>query len=274
MHYLTRGRDRRADPRLVMPTAQSIFTVMLPYRKTPAGSTDPSRGPRYARYLHGRDYHLDMTERLERVAIRARQETGAPLEFKACVDTSAVLERSWAALAGLGWIGKNTLLIHPKLGSYFFLGSLLLSEPLGRGPSPLPDYCGSCTRCLHACPTRALPAPRELDSNRCISYWTLEKRGDLTLNAADQKAMGTWIAGCDLCQEVCPFNLKAARAETSPPPDPGAIGLDDWESLTMEAEADYRVRVRESSLNRVKPAQFARNLTIARANSRGVSGPQ
>lgn len=272
MQYLERGRDRRADPRLVFPKAESVLCVAIPYPRRPGGAPSPGEGPRYARYIHGRDYHEEIAERLER-AMRRAAETAPELglEWKVCVDTSAVLERSWAALAGLGWIGKNTLLIHPRLGSYLFLGEALINRKTGHGPSPLPDYCGSCTRCLRACPTGAIREPHWVDSNRCISYWTLEKRGELELPEADRRAIGPWIAGCDLCQEACPFNFKPVKQELASPAFPaasfGAEQVAEWEALLREDLAEYRARVSASALSRVKPAQFSRNLAIALANA-------
>jgi epoxyqueuosine reductase len=262
MEYLVRGRARRADPRAVFPEAKSVLCVALPYPKRAAGEAP---GPRYARYLQMPDYHDEVAVRLERALKRA----GPELKWKICVDTSAVLERAWAAIAGLGWIGKNTMLIHPKLGSYLFLGVALLDRETGRAPAPLADYCGHCTRCLDACPTKAFVAPRALDSQRCISYWTLEKRGELSLTPDDRGAIGTWVAGCDLCQEACPFNLKAAREDTAEP-FRGATGARDWITLLEESEDDYRARVRDSALRRAKPGQFSRNLAIAVGNAVAV----
>ncbi|MBU6375437.1 MAG: tRNA epoxyqueuosine(34) reductase QueG [Bdellovibrionales bacterium] len=270
MHYLVRGQDRRRDPKLVFSEAQSVFCVLLPYRKLPAGQTDPSKGPRYARYLDGEDYHERVSAKLETALKKvAQQNPQVPLRWKVCVDTSAVLERSWAALSGLGWIGKNTLLIHPKHGSYTFIGVVLLNQELGQSPRSLPDYCGNCSRCLHSCPTQALEQSRSLNSRKCISYWTLEKRGELTLSDEDQAAMGTWVAGCDLCQEACPFNTKPVRAslEGAVQSLSGAITTDSWEALMLEDENQYRDRVAQSALSRVKPEMFKRNLMIARKNA-------
>ncbi len=273
MHYLVRGRDRRADPKLVFPEAQSVFAALLPYRKAPAGKTNPAEGPRYARYLDGADYHERVADRLERaVAKVAAAHPEAGIRWKVCVDTSAVLERTWAALSGLGWIGKNTLLIHPKHGSYTFIGVVLLNASLDASPKLLPDYCGSCTRCLDSCPTKAIEKPHSVDSRKCIAYWTLEKRGELDLSSEQKKTMGTWIAGCDLCQEACPFNTKLAKAAALDPtldrePEEGAIRFSTWEELEKESELDYRARIRGSALSRVKPEMFRRNLEIARRNS-------
>jgi epoxyqueuosine reductase len=279
MEYLVRGRDRRADPKLLFPEAESFLCVAFPYTKKPAGASTADEGPRYARYLQGPDYHIDLSSKLEKVmhSVKAWWDPlhpSSPLKWKVCVDTSAVLERSWAALAGLGWIGKNTLLIHPKLGSYLFLAEVLLNQKTGRGPSPLPNYCGQCTRCLNACPTKALQKPQELNSNRCISYWTLEKRGDLALNEEDRKKLGNWIAGCDLCQEACPFNRKPVleemkaqsnEDEISPLRD-FATSLKTWHELLLEDTEAYKKRVKNSALNRVKPGQFRRNLAINLCN--------
>ena len=276
MSYLLRGRDRRADPRLVFPSAQSILTVAIPYRKQAAGAPSPEEGPRFARYLEGSDYHERIAERLEatmkQVALRCLEQGLPAPTWKVCVDTSAVLERSWAVLAGLGWVGKNTLLIHPKLGSYFFLGSVLIDQPTGRGPTPLPDFCGHCTRCLDACPTSAFDAPHALDSRRCISYLTLEKRGEFEASDETLKKTGAWVAGCDICQEVCPFNRKPVKEaesleEGSAPLELGPIAKQDWESLLAENEEDYRARVRGTALSRIKPREFRRNLLHALGNT-------
>lgn len=273
MGYLERGKDRRLNPRLVFPEAQSMLCVAQPYGTRLSDVSEGRLQPRYARYLSGKDYHLDIQERLEKVMNRVQENWSTPLSWKVCVDTSAVLERSWASLAGLGWIGKNTLLIHPKHGSYLFLGEVLISEKTGRGPTPLPNFCGNCSRCLSACPTEAFVEPGRLNSKRCISYWTLEKRGELDslLGEEDRRKMGTWVAGCDICQEVCPFNMKPSR-EHPLNSSPGLVI--DWAALLSEPESDYRLRTKNSALDRVKPAQFRRNLAIALANAVRESEPE
>jgi epoxyqueuosine reductase len=265
MEYLVRGRDRRADPKLVYSKAQSVFCVALPYPAPPAPTN--AFEPRYARYLNGGDYHKTIPPRLERVLGRAKATTGlSELEWKICVDTSAVLERAWAEMTGLGWIGKNSLLIHPKYGSYLFLAEAFLSLPTGKAPTRVPNYCGNCTRCLDACPTKAFTRPGTLDSNRCVSYLTLEKRGALSLEPEIARGIGTWVAGCDICQEVCPFNTKPARASEQTESS-GATTVRTWEALLSEKEEDYIARVQNSALKRVKPPQFRRNLEIALKNS-------
>lgn len=269
MSYLERGRDRRADPRLVFPEAKSILCVAWPYSSKPAGAENHATGPRYSRYLRSGDYHKDIAARLEAMMVRINEawtaKGTAKLNWKVCVDTSAVLERTWAALAGLGWIGKNKLLIHPQYGSYLFLAEVFLSEETGAKPNPMPSYCGNCTRCLDACPAKAFTPEGLLDSNRCISYLTLEKRGEFDAPLEIQSKTGTWIAGCDICQEVCPFNTKVSKRPLEL--DDAAISIKDWETLLMETEEQYRERVKGSALNRVKPAQFRRNLANALNNT-------
>jgi len=268
MQYLVRGLDRRKNPELVFPELKSVFCVLLPYRQSPLGHLNAAVGPRYARYLDGEDYHERITSKLQRVLEGAKSRAEfSGLKWKICVDTSAVLERTWGALTGLGWIGKNTLLIHPKWGSRFFIGVAFLSEPLERGVAKVADFCGHCNQCLKDCPTGAIIEPHWLDSRNCISYWTLEKRGELSLTASQKSAMGSWVAGCDICQDVCPFNRKPER--NLPDPDAGkSAGFAlTWSELRAESPDAYRSRVRLSALSRVKPEMAKRNLEIAFENS-------
>lgn len=279
MTYLKRGQAAKENPRLLFPDAESVFCVAVPYPSTPAGSLDAKIGPRYARYLsyeNGRDYHEVIREQLETtinqfLALTALSTLASPLKWKICVDTSAVLERAWAELAGLGWIGKNTLLIHPKEGSYLFLAEIFINQKTGIPPRPFVSRCGHCDQCINACPTGALNDDGILNANRCISYWTLEHRGELALTNQDKKAIGTWIAGCDLCQEACPFNRKISlknRGNGENLTTPAAsVSRFSWSDLFEESEAQYLERVRHSAFNRVKPAQFRRNLAVAFENS-------
>lgn len=251
MDYMKRGEERRLDPRIVFPAAKSVFCVLLPYSAQPLGQ---EAGPRFARYLRGGDYHREIKTSLKRVMSRVE----GSVKGKICVDTSAVLERSWAYLSGLGWIGKNKMLIHPQLGSYTFIGSVLLDQPLGVSPRPLPDYCGSCTKCLDRCPTGAFTASRQLDSRKCISYLTLEKR-----TAFDgHPPTGPWIAGCDICQEVCPFNSKAAKSVST---DFESWGT--WDEAIEISEEAYQLKIKNSALNRVRYSQYRRNVLQAHSTS-------
>lgn len=259
MGYLERGLERRKNPQHLLPSAKSIFGVAVPY---PKNISDDGTSPRYARYLFGPDYHEEIKSKLEEVATQLRSEF-PQLLFKVCVDTSALLERTWAQFLGLGWIGKNTLLIHPKLGSYFFLGFILFSEPSDRTPELLPNYCGHCTKCLTNCPTQALEQAGTLNSNKCIAYLTLEKRGPFT---DEQKKLPfkRFIAGCDICQEVCPYNLKPVKAE--PLLNENTLSLNpclkEEEKLLNETESDYKIRIKGTALSRIKYADFKRNLEV------------
>lgn len=268
--YLERGRHKRADPRVLLPSAQSIFCVVSPYPREPAGAPSSLEGPRYARYLRGEDYHLTVAKRLEGMMEEAVHEWSkterSALQWKVCVDSSAILEKSWAALAGLGWIGRNRLLITQDYGTYLVLGEVLISQKTGQAPQPLNNHCGECRRCLSKCPTQAL-----MDSGirpcRCISYLTLENRKQWALPDKERALTGTWIAGCDLCQEACPFNQSPRVPPPALPEDEGAISLCHWRELLEETDEQYRARIAGSALGRIKPAQFRRNLAIALDNA-------
>ena len=251
MKYLERGLDRRLNPKLVFPELQSVIAVLLPYSPDPVGTEEL----RYARYLNGPDYHELLKEKLERVFVRLKEEGRLPenFKYKTCVDTSAVLERSWALLTGLGWIGKNTLLIHPQIGSYAFIGVVFTNATFGEHPKALKDYCGSCTRCIGACPTKAL-SPHDLNANECISYLTLEKRGDW------QKAVNLsgFVAGCDLCQEVCPYNTKAVRYRSTN--EQASYLVTELDTLALETKEQYADRISGTALSRIKYEDFRRNL--------------
>ena len=247
MEYLKRGLERRLNPKLVFPQLESVIVVARPY--TPHAIE--KNGIRYARYLNDRDYHEVLKENLQEVF----QEL--PFSSKICVDTSAVLERTWGALTGLGWIGKNTLLIHPQHGSFNFLSVIFTSAKFDRAPTLLKDYCGSCTRCLDACPTKAFPEPHYLESRRCISYLTLEKRGEWDAPVSTQG----YVAGCDLCQEVCPYNTKPKK--NSKVEVHAEHLVTDLATLFEETESQYLDRVKGTALSRVKFADFKRNLSAA-----------
>jgi epoxyqueuosine reductase len=247
MAYLQRGLERRLNPKLVFPELKSVIVVARPYPVQSVGSENL----RYARYLNGADYHDSMKQDLEAVF----KDSG--FQYKICVDTSAVLERTWAALAGIGWIGKNTLLIHPQYGSYLFLGVVLTDQKFNQEFKPLKDYCGNCERCLKSCPTEAIVAPHMLDARKCISYLTLEKRGTWD-QEVDVKG---FVAGCDLCQEVCPFNQKPVKNNTDETISDYLI-LDE-SRLMNESKIEYESRVKGTALGRIKFPDFKRNLNAA-----------
>jgi len=251
MAYLERGLERRLHPELVFPELKSVITVLKPYPPQPVGDSSL----RYARYLNGPDYHEVLKKGLERAMAQVGSAGHLPdgFRYKICVDTSAVLERTWAALSGLGWIGKNTLLIHPQLGSYVFIGVVFANLEWGRGPELLKDYCGNCSRCISACPTRALSV-HDLDSRACISYLTLEKRG-MWMESLPTHG---FVAGCDLCQEVCPYNQKPVKRNEDEFIAPHLVL--DPQVLEQESEAAYRSRIEGTALERIRYADFRRNL--------------
>ena len=255
MAYLERGAAKRADARLPFAGAQSAVVVGLDY-----GGRQPA-GP-VARYARGDDYHDVMTERLDQLHRWLEGELGHPIHGKAYVDTGPVLERDLAQRAGLGWIGKNTMLINPRQGSYFFLGALFVDLALAADPPFASDRCGSCTRCLDACPTDAFVAPRIMDARRCISYLTIELRGDIAPEL--QPLIGDHLYGCDVCQEVCPWNVSFARelAEPDFAPRPSLAGRDAGtlarELIAMD-EARFRDAFRGSPMKRARQAGLRRN---------------
>ena len=256
MGYLERRIEERLQPKRVLPGARAVVCAALNYYQGEV--TDPSWRP-VARYAWGRDYHDVIGPRLERLAAHLAETAGA--RSLGYVDTGPVLERDLAARAGLGWIGKNTMLLHPRLGSWFFIGVLLTTAELTHD-EPLADRCGTCRACLDACPTGAFTAPYVLDARRCVSYLTIEHRGDIAAEA--HAGMAGWQFGCDICQDVCPWNRKAPvtreEAFASPVPFPDAAtvcGMDD---------GALRQRFAGTPLLRAQPAGLRRNARIYMEN--------
>lgn len=268
MEYLGRRVEARLDPSRIFPGARSVLCVALQYH--PLYIKDGERQPepkgdlwrRVARYARGQDYHDVMGKRLR--VLEARIQAAFPgCETRRYVDTGPVLERELAARAGLGAVGKNTLLLHRQGGSWFLLGELFLSLDLAPD-QPLADLCGSCTLCLEACPTGAFPEPYRLDSNRCISYWTIEHRGPLPPEA--RRLVGGWVFGCDVCQEVCPWNAEPAGAthpEMELPPERAELDLARLLRLSRE---DYVERFRGSPMKRAKLEGLQRNAAVSMGN--------
>jgi len=262
MAYLARpdAVNRRADPRNILPETHSVLVVAASYAGAPHPELLPLHG-RVSRYAWGEDYHRWLLRDLETLVQRLITLHG-DFPYRCYVDTGPVLERAWAQVAGLGWIGKNTNLIHPRLGSYLFLGVALLGIALEPTPAPdLPD-CGDCTRCLDACPTGALVAPGVLDARRCIAYLTVEHRG--AIPAELRPLLGDRVFGCDTCQEVCPWNRKPLAAHADDPAPPAAT-LDLPALLTMN-EADFRARFRHTPLWRATWQGLARNAAVVLGN--------
>lgn len=255
MAYLARTRAERVEPARVLPGAHSVVAVAANYNP---GVRDDGDWAPVARYARGRDYHDVLRPRLRALADFIDEAGGAGTQSRAAVDTSAVLERDLAARAGLGWIGKNTNLLSEELGSYVFIGIVLTTadlEPDGEQP----DRCGSCTACLDACPTGAFAAPYVLDARRCLSYLTIEHRGPIAPEL--RPALRDWIFGCDVCQEVCPWNRKALAArdpELAPTERLGPLP-----ALLEMSEAAFHERFRHTALWRTKRAGLTRNVALA-----------
>jgi len=269
MRYLTDRRgDLRSDPRNLLPEAQCIVCVAKLYNTPHPYSTDLKGSQRgwISRYAWGGDYHDLVRERLELLVQRISEIHREPFTWKICVDTAPLLERSYARAAGLGWIGKNTCLINHEQGSWFFLGELLLSIPLMLDVPP-PDRCGTCRRCIDACPTEAIVPNANgewtLDASLCISYLTIEKRGEIPPGSAER--MGNHVFGCDICQEVCPWNGRArASSESMFQPREFAPPLKDLSELTEE---EFRSVFRHTPVWRAKYAGFLRNVAISMGNA-------
>ena len=262
MDYLHRQAPKRRDTRLPVPGARSAIVVALDY-----GGRQP-RGP-VARYARGDDYHDVLLARLEQLHAWLDRESGRSIAGKAYVDTGPILERDLARRAGLGWFGKNTNLIHPERGSFLFLGALLLAIDLVSDAPFDADRCGSCTACLDACPTDAFAAPHTLDASRCISYLTIELKD--AIPEPLRAPMGGLVYGCDICQDVCPWNVKFSREAREPAFRPReAIGRKDARTLArnvlaMDDDA-FRAAFRGSPIKRTKRRGLARNAAVVLGN--------
>jgi epoxyqueuosine reductase len=266
MAYLHRTAERRADVRNVVPSARTVIVTATNYNTDRPYSTecaDPHRA-QIARYAWGDDYHDVVGARLDALVAWLREASPEPFEARAYVDTGPVQERVYAQHAGVGWIGKNTCVIHPEIGSWIFLAEIICSLPLDVDPPAL-DQCGTCTLCLEACPTEALVAPGVLDSNRCISYLTIELRGDVP--GPLQPGIGSHVYGCDVCQEVCPWNAVAPRSD-----DPAWQPRPAWDrvslaTLAASTDEDLAAALAGSAMRRTKVRGLRRNVAIAHANA-------
>ncbi len=231
MSYMERNFDKRLDPRLLVEGAQSVVSLMLNYYPEQHQPDDES--PRISRYAYGRDYHLVIKEKLKELVDFIRQNIGE-VNGRVFTDSAPVLERAWAVKSGLGWMGKNTNVIHPKAGSYFFLAELISDLEL-EYDAPIRDYCGTCTRCIDACPTEAIIKPYVVDGSKCISYFTIELR-----DAIPDEMKGKFenhAFGCDICQEVCPWNrfsLPTKVDEFKPTELLFGMKQRDWLDMTQE----------------------------------------
>ncbi|HET9551230.1 MAG TPA: tRNA epoxyqueuosine(34) reductase QueG [Candidatus Binatia bacterium] len=268
LDYMQRTESLRRDPRELVPWAISIISVGMNYYSgypRPVDSSEP-RGW-ISRYAWGDDYHNVMKGKLEALLESIGQFRDGNIQGKAFVDSGPVLERDFAGVAGLGWIGKNTHLISPKKGSWFFLGELFVDLPLAYD-RPIRDRCGRCDLCLKACPTGAFVGPYVLDARRCISYLTIELKDWMPRSL--RPLVGNHIFGCDICQEVCPYNVKALpTAETAFQPRPGLHAPELIAFLSL-SEAEFRQRFRASPILRAKRRGFLRNVAVALGNLKSL----
>ena len=268
MSYLERRAGVRRDTRLPVPGATCAVVVGLDY-----GGHEPP-GP-VARYARGNDYHDVMLDKLRTLHAWIASEVAHDVPGKAYVDTGPVLERDLARRAGLGWFGKNTMLINPKIGSFFFIGSLFLALDLPADAPFTADHCGRCTRCLDACPTDAFTEAHVLDARRCISYLTIELRGEIP--DALRPLVGDVLYGCDICQDVCPWNHKFARtlAQNSPFVARPAIAGKDAATLACDIlgldDATFRDAFRGSPMKRAKRSGLERNARVVLENASAAS---
>ncbi len=267
MAYLARNAVRRADPRVAVPGARSIIVCGVHYRAAepdPAAWNNPANG-RISRYAWGDDYHDVLLPRLRALQEWLEARVGRAEIGRSYVDTGPVLERPVGEMAGLGFQGKNTLLIHPRQGSWFFLGEILVDAELDVDQPRQLGTCGGCTRCLEACPTRAFVGPYVLDARRCISYLTIELKGPIPREL--RPLMGNHIYGCDVCQEVCPWNRRwgAYTGEPAFEPRPGLAGPSLLELIALDDQA-FRSRFRGSPIKRIKRRGLLRNVAVALGN--------
>jgi epoxyqueuosine reductase len=255
MGYLARRFEERTNPSIYLPGAASVICVGLNYF-VPLEESGPNRG-RVARYALGTDYHEILTVRLRALADWLR-EIEPKAQTRCCVDTAPVMEKELAARAGIGWMGKNTCVINERIGSWIFLGEVVTNLALPADEAAA-DRCGSCRRCIDACPTQAITEPYRLDARKCISYLTIEHRGEIDAELASKT--GDWIYGCDICQEVCPWNHDPPAATDAELKPRWASGTLDPAKVLAWTGADYQRELRGSAMKRAKLPMLKRNVS-------------
>jgi epoxyqueuosine reductase len=268
MNYLAeeKSRTRRADPKQVLPECKSILVLALPYTPIPRQTSSsfiihPSSF-RISSYALGNDYHDIIPPLLKLMVEFIEEQVGHPIPNRYYTDTGPILERDLAQRAGLGWIGKNSMLINPKAGSTFFLAEILLGVELETDEAIVTDHCGTCTRCITACPTQAILPNRALDARRCISYLTIELKDQIPADL--RPLMQDWIFGCDICQMVCPWNRFSAPANSAFEPK---IPLPVLTSDLILTSVEFNLRFKKSPIKRAKRRGYLRNLAVAIGNN-------
>lgn len=263
MRWMEREPEKRSDPRLIFPAAKSVVVVALNYFTPHEHEEDASQG-KISRYAWGDDYHDVLKEKL-RELLEFIKSIDAAADGKICVDTAPVMDKAWAARAGLGWLGKHSNLITREYGSWVFLGEILLNLELEYETEAVADYCGTCRKCLDACPTGAIVAPYLVDSNRCLSYATIESRVPELPKEISEHQSG-WLYGCDICQDVCPWNrFEKPTEEARFEPRETQTSVDLQKILAFSQE-EYAARFRKSPLKRAKLAGLQRNARALSGN--------
>jgi epoxyqueuosine reductase len=255
MGYMENHFDKRLDPRKLVDDARSVISLSLNYY-TDQTQQDPN-APKISRYAYGSDYHSVIKDKLKLLMEIIRAEIGE-VNGRAFVDSAPVLDKAWARRSGLGWIGKNTNLINKKAGSFFFLAELITDLELEYDVAPTEDHCGTCTKCIDACPTDAIVGPYVVDGSRCISYLTIELKNELPSEFKGK--MDNWMFGCDVCQDVCPWNkFSVLNTEPSFQPNPDLLGLSssDWMEITEET---FQKVFKNSAVKRTKFSGLTRNI--------------
>lgn len=258
MAYMERNFDKRLDPTKLVPGAKSVVSLL--YNYFPKESQTDTSAPKISKYAYGKDYHVVIKDKLHELMQVLQEEIGE-IQGRVFVDSAPVLDKAWAAKAGLGWIGKHTNLISKQAGSFYFIAELIIDLPLEQD-APVTDHCGSCTACIDACPTQAIVEPYHVDGSKCISYFTIELKEAIPQEFKGQ--FDNWAFGCDVCQDVCPWN-RFSTSHQEPQFEPSAellqMSKDDWHEIT---EAVFDRLFAESALQRTQFSGLKRNLDFLR----------
>lgn len=264
MHYMANHFDKRLDPRKLVEGSRSVVTLL--YNYFPENDLSRSDNYKISKYAYGQDYHFVIKGKLRMLLDMLRQEIGE-IQGRVFVDSAPVMERAWAKRSGVGWVGKNSLLLTKQRGSFFFLAELITDLKLAPD-GPVKDYCGTCTRCLDACPTDAIVEPYVVDGSKCISYYTIELKEEIPTAARGK--FENWVFGCDICQDVCPWNRHAQpHHEPAFAPHPELEGMDkrDWEEMTEEV---FGKLFRKSAVKRAKYAGLKRNIRFVAGHKKAA----
>ena len=256
MSYMENHFEKRIDPTLLVPGAKSVISLM--YNYFPEKEPSDKSAPKIARYAYGKDYHHVIKRKLKTILYKLEEKLGRSIDGRCFVDSAPVLERDWAKRSGLGWVGKNTLLIHPKNGSYYFLAELILDVEFDYD-GPIKDFCGTCTKCIDACPTDAIAEDGYvLDGSKCISYFTIELKEEIPTEMKGK--FENWMFGCDICQEVCPWNRFSTphnEVNFEPHEDLLDMSQQDWEEISEDV---FRKVFKGSAVKRTKYSGLTRNI--------------